>query len=537
MNRKCRFYLASAGIVLLAIVLRLFRLGDALEYDEIWTFENYASGPFSRIFTELALPNNHPLNSLFIKWIYVPGMAPQWIRLPALAAGILAVPLAGIAAFGLWKRRSAALWAMFFLAVLPGAVFYSQQARGYSLQLCLLLLFTAGLVTMRRHPVPGVIGILLGSIGSMLTLPTSAFYLGAIGCVSVYRCREHWKRYLPGLAALAAGGIFSLAWVWMNLENYAANQEWGIAIGSLAEFFTFFTGQMLAGIPFYLFVLLPAAFLLGFHRSWPVLWVWGCLTAAALLFNGGPERTYLPLVAATALAAAYGCTQLERRFPKLRRVIFFVVAAAGLYWIAAAYQKPYPDWYALHEEIRELPAELTILLPANDLLPLAWNNCPDAYHEQRRRLLQRPTGRARELLILNRSNLQALNGAVANGAEQEISIDVPGVPVRLNALNGYLYGLEELRSAPASGDTVIAFIRPLPEEEAIPLFNMFLKLKNSLALNLWLCPPVSVENNRYRYYLLGARIEDPGELDWEYFLNKIPGATAVFRIVPAGKRE
>ena len=45
------------------------------------------------------------------------------------------------------------------------------------------------------------------------------------------------------------------------------------------------------------------------------------LIAAALCFNGGPERTYLPLMAATALGAAYGCTLLQRRFPRFRKAI------------------------------------------------------------------------------------------------------------------------------------------------------------------------------------------------------------------------
>ena len=122
-RRRKQFYLTAALLMLLALALRLLRFGDALEYDEIWTLESYAAGPVSRIFTDLALPNNHPLNSLLVKLIALTGAPVTWIRLGSLAAGMLAVPLAGITALGLWKRRSTALWAMFFLAVLPGAVF------------------------------------------------------------------------------------------------------------------------------------------------------------------------------------------------------------------------------------------------------------------------------------------------------------------------------------------------------------------------------------------------------------------------------
>lgn len=201
-RRKKRFCLLILGLTGLAALFRIFRLDAALEYDEIWTLENYASASLKVIFTELALPNNHPLNSLAVKLTAFSGGAPQWIRLVPFLAGVLAVPLAGAAAFGLWKRRSAALWSMFFVAVLPQAVLYSQQARGYSLQLFFLLVFTAGLLAARRRPVAGCAGILLGAAGAMLTLPTSAFYLAAIGSAGLYRCRKDYREPPPG-------GVFS----------------------------------------------------------------------------------------------------------------------------------------------------------------------------------------------------------------------------------------------------------------------------------------------------------------------------------------
>ncbi|MEI3003596.1 MAG: hypothetical protein V8T87_03105 [Victivallales bacterium] len=49
--------------------MRLYGLRTRnLEYDEIWTFAHYVKLPLREIFTELAVPNNHPLNTLFIKY-------------------------------------------------------------------------------------------------------------------------------------------------------------------------------------------------------------------------------------------------------------------------------------------------------------------------------------------------------------------------------------------------------------------------------------------------------------------------------------
>ena len=56
------------GVLLIGIAARLTHLFSGLEYDEIWTLENFAPLPLSRILTDLALPNNHPLNTLGV-WI------------------------------------------------------------------------------------------------------------------------------------------------------------------------------------------------------------------------------------------------------------------------------------------------------------------------------------------------------------------------------------------------------------------------------------------------------------------------------------
>ena len=60
-------------LVLSGIALRLYGLRTRnLEYDEIWTFAHYVKLPLREIFTELAVPNNHPLNTLFIKYSDAP---------------------------------------------------------------------------------------------------------------------------------------------------------------------------------------------------------------------------------------------------------------------------------------------------------------------------------------------------------------------------------------------------------------------------------------------------------------------------------
>ena len=108
-------------IIAIAALLRFPNIVSALEYDEIWTLENFSRLDVFRLLTELALPNNQPLNSLFVKLVVTLG-GPVWaIRLHSFIAGILLLPLAGFIAYVLSeKNKLAALAAMdnyfFFVA-------------------------------------------------------------------------------------------------------------------------------------------------------------------------------------------------------------------------------------------------------------------------------------------------------------------------------------------------------------------------------------------------------------------------------------
>ena len=66
LNRR-NFRLLAALLVVFGAALRISGIGGALVYDEVWTLERYVASPVSAIFTDLAIPNNHPLHSLLAK--------------------------------------------------------------------------------------------------------------------------------------------------------------------------------------------------------------------------------------------------------------------------------------------------------------------------------------------------------------------------------------------------------------------------------------------------------------------------------------
>ena len=136
-------------LVLSGIALRLYGLRTRnLEYDEIWTFAHYVKLPLREIFTELAVPNNHPLNTLFIKYSVRIAGAHQLLqlRLPALLAGLFLLGGSWFALRRLTRSTAGACFGMLLLALNIPLIHYSQTARGY-----------AGIVHCRRHAFPDLL--------------------------------------------------------------------------------------------------------------------------------------------------------------------------------------------------------------------------------------------------------------------------------------------------------------------------------------------------------------------------------------------
>ena len=79
------------AIILLALLLRGFFLNRFLEYDEIWTLQNYAKLGILEIFQDLATPNNHPVNSFIVKLISGFSTAFWSLRLGALLFSLGAI--------------------------------------------------------------------------------------------------------------------------------------------------------------------------------------------------------------------------------------------------------------------------------------------------------------------------------------------------------------------------------------------------------------------------------------------------------------
>lgn len=128
-------------VLLAALILRLISLTQSLWLDEAISFTAVKNYHFWEIITKFAPGDVHPpLYYLLLKlWTDIFGYSEISLRFPSVIAGVIAVFLVIRIGEKLFNRKIGLL-AGLFLAVNPLAIYYSQEARMYSLVLLTVLL-------------------------------------------------------------------------------------------------------------------------------------------------------------------------------------------------------------------------------------------------------------------------------------------------------------------------------------------------------------------------------------------------------------
>jgi len=211
-------HLLLALTIVIATALRLFRLGSqSFWIDEFFTLQNVAVGLDTVTATALTVNNAPPLY-FFLVWPFraLLGEAEWVLRLPSAICGILSVPLL----FQLtlkWSRcRRTALIAALLLALNPLHLWYSQEARNYTLILLLLLasclMLERALATARWRD--WIITALLGlAATATATQGIVVFALLGIRLLLAHADRDTWRKALPTLGSAALAALLLAAWV------------------------------------------------------------------------------------------------------------------------------------------------------------------------------------------------------------------------------------------------------------------------------------------------------------------------------------
>ena len=513
-----------------AALLRVQNIFSGLEYDEIWTLENFASMPLFKLFTELALPNNQPLNSCWVKFA-VYSELPVWsIRIHSLIASILTLPLAGFISYHLaGKKISAAFACMAFLALSSPDIAYATLARGYALQVFFLTLFGAGLTAAAFCCPQGKIkkflpelAVFLGGAGAGLTLPTSVVYLAGITLAAFLIKPELPRRSL--LFVLIAGVALTAFFCLFNLQQLNAARIWGSKITSFADFCNFLSDTSKH-------VIAPVALLVSCialrsrpRQTLPLLFILLLPLLSAVLTNAGPPRTYIPFGTVLAISAGCGASIIIQ---KLKKSLAVPVCLALTVFLAGEYALRRQLWYTpdsreIFKQTAQLPSTSLVVHRATSGYPLAWNNQPEIYSDFVKRLLEHST----ELIMFDGPG--RINGNDRQNNEAVITIPAQGTEIKSGVLNYRKYALEELSTPPGQEENVLIVLRPMPENMLNFYFSLLNTPKSSwLKLNPWLNRHLNLQDGTYRYALLAGKVNSVS-FDWNPFLNS-NGSISVYR--------
>jgi len=218
----------ALALVMLGFALRLYALGsESLWYDELLQLD-IAQGPLLEIFPRLRGHSGVPLDYLIGHFWIMLGRSDGWVRLPAVVAGTLTLPVA----YRLGRhllRRSEALVFLGLLALMPFHIRYSQEVRPYALVVLgvtlALYAFWQLLDTGRwRYFWPLQAGVLIFSLAhifaTVVFLPLMVF--GGL-CLLLERPRKRMGQALGGLVLSGLAPLLIFAWMgWGDVLFYSA---------------------------------------------------------------------------------------------------------------------------------------------------------------------------------------------------------------------------------------------------------------------------------------------------------------------------
>jgi hypothetical protein len=324
---------ATVFLILLGAALRIAGIFDDFWLDEIWSLRIAQS---MRFVPDLLLSararwdNNHPLITLVM---YLTGDRAQWWiwRIPSLLAGIGATILAGI----VLARRDprAALCGCGLFALSYPLIFFSSEARGYSLAVFFALLALDALDRYLTRPTIAVnctfvVGCVLGIL-SHLTFVHA--YAGMLAW-SIWRLNRAGRGMAVPLARLHLLPLIAFALVYFSFARHlsiggAPEQRSLLAVAeSVGQLLGSGDDSTLAIIAAVAGAAVLAASLAGIRRSGSDLWVLVLVSAVIspalvlgrqLLFAQQRQpiapRYFLVCYAIALLGAALGATFALRR--------------------------------------------------------------------------------------------------------------------------------------------------------------------------------------------------------------------------------
>lgn len=289
-------------------------------------------------------------NTLFYLW-YSFSSHQIWLRL-------MPICIAGLTLVVIWRtgtlllKRTAGLWAMILLAVMPMHVYYSRSIRPYNLLILLVLLsWYAFLNYEKTHQRRWIILLTVFCTGAIYTHYFALFPLAALGLAVVIRTIRN-KRLFAAVGAMILAVIFYVPWIFKLIRA--------------TEIFMKDSQFFPPPVTFRYFVRVLMLTIAGYHnRLYPTLFAFAgvaILCVAALRESDGRRKLYLtcltilPIVmvycagvildynyliaryisfstVAFALTAGIGLTQIKRKSAVLLAAMVLIPSLIGLHYL------------------------------------------------------------------------------------------------------------------------------------------------------------------------------------------------------------
>jgi mannosyltransferase len=223
---------AVGVVVAVGIAVRL-RSPSALWLDEAISV-SISGLPLTDIPAALRRDGAPPLYAVALwAWERLVGDGPTEVRWLSALFGIAALPVAAVAG-GRLAGRAGAVAALLLLATSPFAVYYSSEARMYSLVILLVLCGVLALDDYLRRPRP-LGGVLVAIVTAALALTHywTLFLLAVVaGALLARAWRAGSRRDAGAVAWMAGGGLLFLPWLPAFLYQFThTGTPWGSPAG------------------------------------------------------------------------------------------------------------------------------------------------------------------------------------------------------------------------------------------------------------------------------------------------------------------
>lgn len=284
-------------VYLVGALLRLAWIGQApYWYDEAFTVL-LTRLPFMRMIAATA-GDTHPPLWYVIEWVWsrMAGEGETAMRLPAALFAILAMPLFVRMMRSLRVPERVMMPAAWAMALMPFQVFYAQEARMYSLLICLVLLAVIAIAERRWWLVSLAVALLLWTHNYGL------FYAAVLGMLAAWRARvvmidgkiAQLGELRQVLLAFGLAGVSWLPWAWVLAGQMATvSAGYWITMPTAGSVLMSLISLMWADAPLWMSIPCGLVVFGGLswgtwrlfckQRAWAVLWLaWAPIAAAVV---------------------------------------------------------------------------------------------------------------------------------------------------------------------------------------------------------------------------------------------------------------